>query len=64
MSNIELATVGALKVKPKKGNGKVWDALEKDGGVDAKLLLQLKNFVLIQKADVYSGMLELSHQNY
>ena len=37
MSNLELATVGALKVKPKKGNGKVWDALEADGGIDAAL---------------------------
>ena len=34
MSNIEFALVGALKSKPGKGNGKVWDALEKEGGVD------------------------------
>ena len=63
MSNLELATVGALKVKPGKGNGKVWEALEKMVEL-TKLLLLLKNFAKIQKADVYSGMLELSHQNY
>ena len=34
MSNIEFAQVGALKTNPKKGNGKVWDAFEKEGGVD------------------------------
>ena len=63
MSNIELATVGALKVKPKKVMVKFGMLLRKMVEL-IKLLLQSKNFVLIQKADVYSGMLELSHQNY
>ena len=34
MSNIEFAQVGALKTNPGKGNGKVWSAFEKEGGVD------------------------------
>ena len=34
MSNLEFAQVGALKTNPRKGNGKVWDAFEKEGGVD------------------------------
>jgi putative spermidine/putrescine transport system substrate-binding protein len=36
MSNLEIAMVGAVKKKVRagKGNGKVWDALEAEGGVD------------------------------
>ena len=62
MSNLELALAGT-GTKAGKGGDKIGIQILKNGGVD-KAIAAIKKLCKIQKADVYSGMLELSHQNY
>jgi putative spermidine/putrescine transport system substrate-binding protein len=62
MSNLEIA-ITADGVNPGKGSDLTYRKLEADGGID-RAMKCLQNFVTIQMADVYSGMLELNHQNY
>jgi putative spermidine/putrescine transport system substrate-binding protein len=63
MSNLEIA-ITADGVNPGKGSDLTYRKLEADGGIDRAMAMLESTLYMTQTADVYSGMLELNHQNY
>ena len=60
-TNLEIA-LAADGIKPGKGGAKIYKALETEKGVE-RAMNKIKDYVQIQKVDVYFGLQVLNHQN-